>query len=424
MFKLLAIPLGYIMKACYLFVSNYGIALLLFTLIIKIILLPLSIKQQKSIALTAQLNPKIKILEKKYANNKEKLNEERMKLYSEENINPMASCLPMVVTMLILFSLIEVIYYPMTHITNLSDDEISKSTTLMTNLATVSEEVKESGTTFVEIIDSGEDLQVVLTDSAKYEKLAKISEADMKGVISAIEKHPEIDNYFNDASKVSKQLRQRPQLMIFGVIDNGLGDIFDANVNQTVSEIDFTFFGIFLGGFPRWNNTLVLIPIFSLLSQLAMTFVSMYYSKRNNSAIKMNGSMNTMMYIMPLFSFWIAFNYPAGLGLYWTISSVLSIGQTVFLNKMYSPEKMAVVVARDAEKNKGKKKRRPSMYERAMAAQQQQKGEQGTESNPIVINSSEGKLSKSELKEYQRQRLNEARRRMAEKYGDNYSEND
>ncbi len=425
MFGILAVPLGFIMKGCYLLVKNYGIALILFTFIIKLITFPLSIKQQKSTARTAALAPKIKILEKKYASDKNKLNEERMKLYSEENINPMSSCLPMVITMLILFSLIEVIYSPLTYITNIDKEAVKDAKNTISIISTVSEDVKNNDTSFEQLVSEGVDLKALFSDKEKYKATAKLSEANIEEMLSIIQKHPDIDKYFNDKTKVSNSMKHRPELLIFSITKDGYSDLFDADVTEQVSKIDYTFFGIFLGAFPSWKSILVLIPILSLISQLVLTFVTQHYTKKNNTAVQMGMGMNTMFYIMPLFSFWIAFSFPAGMGLYWILSSVFQLGQTVLLNKLYSPDKVAEIVKKEQAKNKHKKKR-PSMYDRMMEAQQAQKngGAAGASRISVSRDDSDEKLSKSEMKELQRLRLNEARRKMAEKYGDDYSEND
>ena len=146
-------------------------------------------------------------------------------------------------------------------------------------------------------------------------------------------------------------------------------------------------------------------------------------SKKNNPAAQQMGAgMNAMLYIMPVFSAVFAFQFPAGVGLYWIFSSVFGLLQSMLLYRMYTPEKMAEIVEKQKEKNKGKAKK-PTMYERAMQAQKlRQEGAQPSVSTDNDDNDNndnrEDKLSKSEIKDMQRHRLNEARRRMAEKYGD------
>ena len=90
--EIIAWPFGKILWLCYLLVKNYGLALLLFTVITKLIMLPSSIKQQMSTARMARLSPKLEQIKKKYANNKDKINEATMELYNQENVNPMGTC--------------------------------------------------------------------------------------------------------------------------------------------------------------------------------------------------------------------------------------------------------------------------------------------------------------------------------------------
>lgn len=126
MFKtLIIIPLGYVLGFIYQFVQNYGLALLLFTLAMKIILLPLGLKQQKSMTKMQLIQPKLTELQKKYENDKNKLSEETMKLYKEYNISPMGGCLPMLIQLPILFGLYRVIYKPITYMLHYSESAVT-----------------------------------------------------------------------------------------------------------------------------------------------------------------------------------------------------------------------------------------------------------------------------------------------------------
>ncbi|MBQ7718278.1 MAG: YidC/Oxa1 family membrane protein insertase [Clostridia bacterium] len=104
--------LGQIMEFLYNFVQNYGVAIFLFTLIVRIILLPLNIKQQKSMIKMQKINPLLTELQTKYKNDKEKQNQETMKLYKKYKISPMSGCFPMLIQFPILIALIWVIYDP------------------------------------------------------------------------------------------------------------------------------------------------------------------------------------------------------------------------------------------------------------------------------------------------------------------------
>lgn len=119
-FDIINIPLGFVLRFCYQLTSNYGLAIILFTLIIRVVLVPLAIKQQKSMAHTVRLQPKIEALQKKHGKDKQKLQEAQMKLYQEEGANPMGGCLPLVVQLPVLYGLYNVIYHPLLYIVQLS----------------------------------------------------------------------------------------------------------------------------------------------------------------------------------------------------------------------------------------------------------------------------------------------------------------
>lgn len=117
-------PLGFILGSIYRFVQSYGLSILLFTIVIKIIMLPLSVKQQKSMSNTARLQPKIKELEKKHKGDRQKQSEELMKLYQAEGVNPASGCLPMLIQLPIIYGLYSVINRPLSYLMGLTSDQI------------------------------------------------------------------------------------------------------------------------------------------------------------------------------------------------------------------------------------------------------------------------------------------------------------
>ena len=450
-FGVIAVPLGFIMKACYLLVKNYGIALILFTIIIRVLLLPLNIKQQKSTARMSKLQPQLQKLQKKYANNKEKYQEEMMNLYAKEGASPTAGCMPMLITMLVLFALIEVVYNPLYYVTNANRDDLDASNKLITDLYTVSYEVdKTEETTLKDMIAKIQKENSGISEDEVYDKLKEqlsenknidkleMSDKQWKMVISAIKAHNDIDTGFmlNEDYITPSLAKGRPALLNFSFVNKADGKYADVlelvdgtgKLRDTVKDIDYTFFGITLESFPKWNgfnsgSLLVLVPILSFVFQLIMTVVSQYYTKKNNpTAAASMGGMKIMLYIMPVFSLVFTFNFPVGLGIYWVMSSIVGLGQTVFLNTVYTPEHVEELIKKeDAQKKKSGKK---SFMERALEAQQQGNAQaKGSDDDDELDDDGEPKkLSKAELKEMQRKKLNEARKRMAEKYGDEYTE--
>ena len=114
--ELLGIPLGWVMYWIYEIVNNYGLSIIIFTLLSKLIMLPASYKQQLGTVRMQSLNPKLRQLKKQYANNPQKMQEEQQKLYQQEGVNPMGSCLPLIVTMIILYGILDVVYLSLIHI--------------------------------------------------------------------------------------------------------------------------------------------------------------------------------------------------------------------------------------------------------------------------------------------------------------------
>ncbi len=434
--------LGYLMKLCYIIFKNYGLALIIFTLITKLITVPFQVKQQKNTARMAKFQPQLKKLQNKYGNNKEKYQEEMMKLYTEEGINPMGSCLPMIITMVFLFAIIGVIYAPLKYVSNIGGNSFSMTSTTSQNITDAENLVKDTiiianamgDKTYVQLTeDEKEDIfkDKVLEEGAKINGFTlKSSSKNLDDALKNVEQvfseyYPDdkdFTKFLLDKKKLSSQLYTRPQLLMFKISDNGYGEMFnviDDKINKELERVDYTFFGIPLSEMPSWTSLYLLIPVSSFLFQLILTFISQRYQKKNNPTANTNmGGMNLVLYIMPLFSFYIAFKFPVGLGLYWTLTSFYSLIQTVVLNKIYTPEKVEAMAERDAKKKKKKK----GFYQRALEMQQNQMGANSTEKQIDDDTDEERKLTKAERKQAELKRLQEARRRMAEKYGDEYNE--
>lgn len=347
-------PLGWVMWLFYQVVKNYGIAILLFTLFTRLLLYPLGVKQQKSSARMAMFQPKIAALQKKYKNNKQKLQEEQMKLYEEEGYNPMSGCFPMLIQLPILFGLINVIYNPLTHMLRISNDLITKATE----------------------IAQGLDGFVTTT--------SQIS------VINAVKADPSAFS--------------------------SLGSDF---VNS-VQNFDLTFLGFDMGAIaPLAWDWLIVIPILSGITSVLATMISMKFSYNNRieGAQQMNGMTKGMMFIMPLFSLIFAFQVPVGVVIYWIMSNIFMALQSFILFKIYTPEKMEKILE---EEKKKKKKKKNSRYQQMLkAAQQQGKAPDLVEDENGMVTYKGEVISK---KEANRRRLAEARRRDAEKYGEEYKE--
>ena len=295
--KIFGWPLGFVMLGCYLITgNNYALVITVFTFVTKLALLPLSIKQQKEQAKMAVFQPKLKRIQEKYGNNKERYNEEIQKLYTEEGYNPMSGCLPSLIQFPILFGVIDVVYKPIYHIFRVSNTVIN----------------------------------------------------EMIEVASAAGHAFEAHSYYNQI-KLLKIIQDETELF----------HSFDQEVIAKIAEFDMTLFGLDLGVVPQFKltyeggfNWYLLIPILCGLFQLAMTF----YMQKSNPQQQGGGAMNIMLYTMPLMSVYIGFIVPAAAGFYWTLSAIAQFIQSFCFNIFLNPKKLAEQAEAEAEAAKEAKK--------------------------------------------------------------------
>ena len=127
----LAMILGPLMRMLYQMIPNFAVTMIVFTVIIKLLMLPLMIKQQKSMAKMSVFTPMINEIQQKYKNNQEKMQEEMVKFQQEYGYSPTAGCLPMLVNMLVLFGMVEVVYRPVQYILGIPKDAIGAACTAL-----------------------------------------------------------------------------------------------------------------------------------------------------------------------------------------------------------------------------------------------------------------------------------------------------
>ena len=274
-FDIINVPLGYIFRWIYLLVENYGWTIVLFTLLVKFAMFPLTLKQQRAMKKTQALQPKLAKLQEKYKYDQEKLNQETMKLYQEEGANPMGGCLPMLIQFPILIALYNIIRKPMSYVMMLSDEVITK-------------------------------IHEVLVGPV--EKFAMI---DQIGLAKAVEQ-----NYDKVHEYVDK------------VIHFDFAGFLDLSVTPTLAYIsehmEYAIIPIVAGG-----TTFLVSYISNKINGTANM-----NAENNPSA----SSMKMMNYIFPLMTAWFSITLPAGLGLYWTVSNLFQIGQMVIMDKFIKVE--------------------------------------------------------------------------------------
>lgn len=321
---------------------NFAVAILLFTLIVKLLLLPLQLKSKKGMLDQQRLAPKVAKLEKKYGNNKQKYQEEVSKLYKEEKVSLMGGCLPTIITLVIVLGLYTVIYRPVTHLMNIEKNDGS--------ILAISQdliELKEEGLYKVD----GKALADCSTEEEKQEYLNSLSslfeEGNTKGFMAVVESGSE------------KSINQvKIARLLYGNIEvlneklaaeqaeaEAAGTEYTAPYStKDFFDINFGLFGLDLGEQPSYKpiNILVILPILSGITSFLLSWVSQYYQKAmmppKNSGQKKGSSgvsqpnsaeqtSKMMMYTMPIMSLIIGFMLPAGITVYWILNNVFSMAQ-------------------------------------------------------------------------------------------------
>ncbi len=289
MFQFLANIFGYLLELLYNLVNNYGIAIILFTVIIKLLLLPLSIKQQRTTKKSAELQEKMKAIQFKYKNDPEKMNQEVMSLYKSENMSPLSGCLTAIIQFLLLLSIFYLVRSPLTYMEKIPVDNINNYVS----------QLQEEGQTVSNVYPEIDLIR-------EYGKLKEKNPEDLN-----VEKINLKMNFFGlDLSKIPQQ---------------NMGDF-------TVYIIP------------------VLYIISSFVSIKMTTKQQEKARKESNKSVidgetgeevkegnnEMDAVMQTnkmMSWMMPIMSISIALVAPLGLALYWLINNILMIIERTILDK-------------------------------------------------------------------------------------------
>ena len=365
---IVTVPFGYLIKWLYDITNSYGLAMILFAVIVQLVLLPITAKSKKSMMKMSRLQPRIQEIQRKYADDKNKQNEAIQQLQKEEGAGMgCGGCLWSFVPLLILWPLFEVIRNPIEYMLGFD--------------ASVAEQIVNVIKTANESLFNGTYDQVV---AAQY-----------------------ITDYATE-----------------------LRDAIPALAEMELANIEFGFLGINLGSLPQFNVFgwsawdwahigLFLMPLLSAGSQVLSMLIS---QKMNNSVVTdekgledketANNSQaaqqsKMMLWMMPLMSIWIGFTVPAGLSLYWLVGGVIRMIEDVILTKHYRK----VYDAEDAQRLQRYKE------QQALEAEKERVRAEKRAANPegITANTSKKKLQQKQKAEEEAARAAAAKEYAAKK---------
>lgn len=296
---------GYVLNFLYEMVGNFGIAIILFSILVKVVMLPISYKQQKTMKKSQELNNQMKQIQFKYKNDPEKLNQEILSLYKREKMSPFSGCLSGIVQIILLFSVFFLVKSPLTYMRKIDKNVIEKLESV----------VQEDGKT------------------SNYKEIAVL-------------------NYINNLKTTGKESDKNTE---------------EFNVNDYVDKVyvNMDLFGIDLSKVPTEdikNIKVLIIPILYVISSfvsLKMTNSMQEKNKKdNNKNLIGDGSEKeeekpneldamqdinkNMSLFMPIMSISIAIVAPLGLALYWLMNNILMIAERLVLDKVLKKDKEEV----------------------------------------------------------------------------------
>lgn len=277
--------LGYILWGAFYLLKDFGLAIIVLTILVKLCLFPFSVKQQKSMAGMSRLSKKQKEIQEKYANNRQKASEEMQKLYDKEGVKPMGGCVNMLLPFLVLFGVFYAVAYPLTNTLHIDSQKVSDALSYINTIP---------------------------------------------GYVSA---------------NTNATYQEVNFLTIFPNICNtsAIQSIFSSSEILKISDFysGFNTVGIDLLAVPNQYGLIspyILFPVLCFASNVGSQVIM---QKMNNTQMnQQQGCMKVMLYALPLFSAWIAYNVPAAMAFYWIISAVFSLLQSIALSKIFSPAQL------------------------------------------------------------------------------------
>ena len=309
---------GYILNFLYEFIGNYGLAIILFSILVKIIMLPISIKQQKTMEKSQKLNGEMKQIQFKYKNDPEKMNQEVMELYKREKLSPFSGCFSAIVQIVLLFSVFYLVRSPLTY-------------------------MKKVDTNIIEKME-----QVVLEDgkTSGYKEIAVIN------YINSLEKQDE-EKVNNENSGSDNQNQENAETE--NKDQESKEETFNINDYKDQAYINMDFLGLDLSKVPTedlGDFKVLIIPILYVISSfISMKMTTIQTKSKKDEKLfgdgkdkeeeydPMEQANKSMSWFMPLMSVSIACIAPLGLALYWLVNNILMIFERLFLNKFFKSEK-------------------------------------------------------------------------------------
>ena len=332
---------GYVLNFLYGFVGNYGWAIILFSVLVKIIMLPISINQQKTMKKSQKINDEMKQIQFKYKNDPEKLNQEVMALYKREKLSPFSGCFSAIVQIILLFAVFYLVRSPLTYMKKVDSEVINKME------AVVQEQGNASNYKEIAVINYMNKLEGESADS--------VSEEEKNGENQESENS---ENSENENTQNNENTQSQEQANGEENTETEEKDTFNINDYKDQAYINMEFLGLDLSKVPTedlGDLKVLIIPALYVISSFISIKLSTSTTNKKKKDEKLIGdgketkaeeeydameqANKSMSWFMPLMSISIACIAPLGLALYWLVNNILMIFERLFLNKFFKDEK-------------------------------------------------------------------------------------
>ena len=426
--KQVAWVLGEVMNLLYIFFGNFGIyniglCIIVFTIVIKMILLPMTIKQQKFTRLSAVMNPEIQAVQKKYKDKKDqdsvmKMNRELSTVYEKYGTSPTGGCLTLLIQMPIIFALYGVISQVPTFIPEVGDmfknvgNEVVVSVEYFDELDKLDELLNDSDDSELDKLaehyefTKNNTIDKEATADKIYDSFTSVQTSSSELWNTVFTSYDEADKIIDNLSELSAEdwntlleANEKNDELIKKYMDKSSDDwsSIKSSINENKKDIEgkqkevksvYNFFSIDLSLSPSagaWYA--LLIPILSALTQfISVKVTSKTNGQMNNSDNPMGSSMKMMNYTMPVMSAVFCYTLPAGLGLYWVMSAVVQIGQTVAIGSYFKNMDVNDIIKENVNKlNKKREKQGLPPQKITTAATSSVKNIKVEESKPVEV---------------------------------------
>ena len=319
-----------IMRGLHAIINNYALTIIVFTILIKLVVMPLNLKSRKSTQRMSAVQPKLKALQDKYKDDQEKLNQKMQELYRKEGVSPMGGCLPMIISMFILFAM----FYALRTFAN--EQLVSQFLTFYHN-----PEIDPS----------------TLTDSFFWIRNLWMPDSPFATYMPDVQSLRLVDmEVWNDISAKLAAAGTIPQALNFAdrnammaFIDETVApfiasDVYAPYVAPVTGLGNMSILGLIRFTIYQHGNGWFVLPLLSIASQLLMQKLTMNQTQMDPAA---GGSTKTMMYVMTFMSLYFCAIYNSAFALYWVISNVYAIVEQVGFNKYFAAQDRKAATAEE-----------------------------------------------------------------------------